>query len=173
MPAGNTYEAIATQTLGSDTTTVTFSSIPGTYTDLVLVMNYRSTRTNTYGYPKVNFNGDTGTNYSLTDLSGNGSSIGSGRTTNTTGFGLTEGMGNTAAANLFGQFNISIQNYSNSTTYKTLLSRGGSAVTGNSLAAQVCLWRSTSAITSIVITDNSGFNIMTGSSFSLYGIKAA
>jgi hypothetical protein len=64
---------------------------------------------------------------------------------------------------------INIQNYSNSTTYKTVLARSNNAATGTD--ATVALWRSTSAITSIDYYLNSG-SWATGSTFTLYGIKA-
>jgi hypothetical protein len=65
-----------------------------------------------------------------------------------------------------------IQNYSNATTYKTVLSRGGGANTGNLVIAYVGTWRSTAAITTIDLINDSG-NFAAGSTFSLYGITAA
>jgi len=63
MAAGATYEPIATTTVsGSSTSTVTFSSISGTYTDLVIIGNLGSQTTN--AFPYLQFNGDTGSNYS-------------------------------------------------------------------------------------------------------------
>ena len=76
-----TYEPIATQTLGSAAATITFSSIPATYTDLRLVLVGTSTIS---ANPKINFNSDTATNYSQTILSGNGSVANSARQTNGT-----------------------------------------------------------------------------------------
>jgi hypothetical protein len=65
-----------------------------------------------------------------------------------------------------------IQNYANTTTYKTALNRSNAASQG--VEALVTLWRSTAAINSITIsTDNGGSIIDTGSTFSLYGIKSA
>ena len=74
-----TYEPISTQTLGTAPTTVTFSSIPQTYTDLVLVFNSKST---TLNYPYLTVNSDTGANYSRTYLAGSGSAATSGRQIN-------------------------------------------------------------------------------------------
>jgi hypothetical protein len=82
MPAGNTYEAIATQTLGSAAASVTFSSIPSTYTDLVLVCNFE-TSSNAIAGVYIQFNGDTSTNYSSTNLIGNGSTAESSRQNST------------------------------------------------------------------------------------------
>jgi hypothetical protein len=113
MAAGNTYVAIAEQTLGTAAASVTFSSISGAYTDLVLVV----TGTMTGGPDSVvlQFNGDTGSNYSTTILSGNGSSASSLRVSTNNG-GLIE----SAQSNSI----IHIMNYANSTTYKTILGRG-------------------------------------------------
>ncbi len=68
-----TYVPISTTTLGSNASTVSFSSIPGTYTDLVIVMGVIST-SNTGHYVYLQYNGDTGSNYSTTILTGTGSS---------------------------------------------------------------------------------------------------
>jgi hypothetical protein len=160
MAAGNTYVAIAEQTLGTAAASVTFSSISGAYTDLVLVV----TGTMTGGPDSVvlQFNGDTGSNYSATILSGNGSSASSLRVSTNNG-GLIE----SAQSNSI----IHIMNYANSTTYKTILGRGNA--TASLIRQSVGLWRNTSAITSILVKQDSSGNFLTGSTFSLYGIAAA
>ena len=163
MAAGNTYEAIATQTLGSAAASVTFSSIPSTYTDLVLVVTGTVATADNIG---LQFNGDTGNNYSFTYLIGTGSSAISGRTSNTNQV-LTVGFGTTTIANAI--FHIS--NYSNSTTNKTVINRGNRSDDG--VSAWVGLWRNTAAITSIVVKTGSNYNLQTGSTFSLYGIQSA
>ena len=164
MPAGNTYEAIATQTLGSATSTVTFSSIPSTYTDLIIVVNAKSAGTPTI---RLQFNSDTGSNYSSTILYGDGTSAGSVRVSNEASINIG------AVVTEFGTTIIHVMNYSNSTTYKTALGdyRMTSSAYGEA-GAKVGLWRSTSAISTIVISTASN-TFSTGSSFSLYGIKAA
>lgn len=166
MPAGNTYVALATQTLGSNTNTVTFSSISSAYTDLVIVAN--GTVTVNTDAPWLQFNGDTGSNYSTTILQGNGTSATSTRYTSQTKifsnyqYGWYNGNNNTTIAH--------IMNYSNSTTYKTVLIRDTNPTADTS--AGVGLWRSTAAITSISIIAG-GSNFATGTTFSLYGILAA
>ena len=119
----STYEPIATQTLGSDTATVTFSSIPQTYTDLVIVQQGRcsdaSTDINTY----YQFNGDTSSNYSVTRLQGNGSTAVSNRGSSQTVGYITYVPANNATAGEFSANTINIMNYSNATTYKTSISR--------------------------------------------------
>lgn len=160
-----TYEPIATQTLGSAAATVTFSSISGAYTDLVLITQPKSVSTTSL---YLQLNGDTATNYSITVLYGDGTSAASLRRTSQNQIRLTNG--NAIAANFNLNAITQFLNYSNTTTYKTALIRSNDASTG--VDATVSLWRSTAAITSIVIYCASG-NLDTGSTFTLYGIKAA
>jgi hypothetical protein len=162
MPS--TYTPIATNTLTSATASVTFSSIPSTYTDLMLITSTKYA--STASHCLLQFNGDTSTNYSSTYIYGDGTTAASGRQSNT--FGCFIGRAND---NEFGVGVTHIQNYSNSTTYKTVISRGSLAT--SLTIAYVNLWRNTNAITSLVISGNSGINFTTGSTFTLYGIKAA
>jgi hypothetical protein len=74
-------------------------------------------------------------------------------------------------ANKYGINILHINNYSNSTTYKTVLARGNAAT--NLVEAFVGLWRNTNAITSISIICQNSKNFGSGSTFTLYGIKAA
>ena len=161
----NTYEAIATQTLGSAAATVTFSSIPSTYTDLVLVVNGSITSGNENFL--IQFNSDTASNYSDTSIGGNGTTAISNRETSNTAIRCNSY--GSITTNL-SQYNISIMNYANTTTYKTTLSRGNNTGTGTS--ANVGLWRSTSAINAVKLLPSAS-TFTSGSTFSLYGIKAA
>jgi hypothetical protein len=168
MAAGNTYEAIATQTLGSAAASVTFSSIPSTYTDLVLVTNEKQTGGRASA---IQFNGDTASNYSMTEMYGDGATAGSIRLSNYARiyyaydvFADTSNFGLTTITHLM--------NYSNTTTNKTILTRASNA-NGGGTSAMVGLWRSTSAITSIYLYLDNLSNFAAGSTFSLYGIKAA
>jgi hypothetical protein len=166
MPAGNTYEAIATTTVsGSSTSSVIFNSFSG-YTDLRVIFQ----GTSTTGTPNIfiQFNSDTASNYSYTLLSGNGSSATSTRSATTTG-GLVNYFGLTTST--IQQDLIDIMNYSNSTTNKTIISRFAEPASGT--GAIVSLWRNTSAITSINLYTVGGGNFAAGSTFSLYGITAA
>ena len=164
-----TYEPIATTTLGSAAASYTFSSISGAYTDLVLV--FQTGMSSAGNEPYLQFNSDTGSNYSETMMYGNGTSPLSYRNSISTAIQLARDVGLPSA--LESMHIIQIQNYSNTTTYKTLLARvnKGSA-TYSQTAAYVGLWRSTNAITSITIS-TSGGNLVSGSTFTLYGIKAA
>ena len=159
MPS--TYTPIATQTLGSAAASVTFSSIPQTYTDLVLVVVAPSGNNN----DSLQFNSDTGANYSWTRVYGDGTSAASSRSSNANYIRTTAGdLTNTNS------ILIQIMNYSNSTTNKTVLTRG----TNPSVLtiAVAGLWRNTSAITTINYSVATG-TFATGSTFTLYGIKAA
>ena len=170
MAAGSTYTPIATQTLGSSASTVTFSSISGAYTDLVLVITPASSAQKDVD---IRLNGDTATNYSSTVLTGNGTTATSARETSINVARVTYySSTNTTLGNSV--FIVNFMNYSNTTTYKTILTRGNNASTG--VDASVAMWRNTAAITSIVLGPNIQQGTATwsvGSTFTLYGIVAA
>jgi hypothetical protein len=166
-----TYIPIATQTLSSAASSVTFSSIPATYTDLVLVVNAVQ-NSNTPVYLRTN--GLVTSIYSNTWIRGDGSAASSSRY-NTSALG-TAGLNldNFSAQPPFpsgfsGQATYNIMNYSNTTTFKTVLLRHGSS---NWTIANVGLIQTTSAITSLEFYPF-GTNWASGSTFSLYGIANA
>lgn len=161
--AGTTYVKVASQTLSSAAASVTFSSIPQGYTDLVIVVNGKNT-SSTYS-PYIQFNGDTGTNYSQADLRGDGTNATSTRSSNTAT--VYQGSLTATQSNLIYQ----IQNYSNATTYKTTLWRLAASTYGSYTG--VVLWRSTAAITSVNILNESPGTFASGSTFTLYGVAAA
>jgi hypothetical protein len=163
MPAGNTYSTIATTTLGSAVASYTFSSISGSYTDLVLIIA-GSTSATTNGF--IQFNGDTGTNYSYTRLFGDGSTASSTRVS-----GTANALLNSMTTSQPSTTILNINNYSNATTFKTVLSRGSDSV--SELGASVVLWRNTAAITSITLRAGTIRNFNIGTTFTLYGIAAA
>ena len=156
-----TYVPIATTTLASAAASYTFSSIPSTYTDLVLVISGTAAGADSL---KVQYNGDTATNYSYTILYGTGSAAGSlGSANNSL---LQIGTISTTQITSITQ----IQNYSNITTYKTNISRSNDS--SSQVNTSVGLWRSTAAINSIKIATVSN-NLSIGSTFTLYGILGA
>ena len=163
MPAGSTYEPIATTTLGSSQSNVTFSSITGSYTDLVLIIAGPSSTYDGLLMQVGNGSVDTGSNYSVTLIYGSGSVAGSIRESNGTliNIGLHEA-----------NFNIIINcmNYANTNTYKTFIARSNAPANG--VRANVGLWRSTSAVNTIKIMTGSG-TFSSGCVFTLYGIAAA
>ena len=163
--ATNTYVALATQTLGTAAASVTFTPIPAGYTDLVLVY---SAKVSTAADLGLTFNGVSGTSYSTTYLSGQGSAAQSARSSNA-GAIFLDYNGYPDATN----FNVAvynIMNYSNTTTFKTVLGRSGNASTGTD--AIVGLYRDTAAITSLTIDPVGAPTLSAGSTFSLYGVAA-
>lgn len=172
MAAGSTYTRISTTTLASATPSYTFSSIPSTYTDLVIVAN---AATSTAGSQNVmRFNSSTG-NYSTTEIYGTGSSAYSYRFTGQSymWFSSGVGLGSTLGQN---NFIVNIQNYANTSTYKTALMRlNSNSGTYPGTVAAVGLWSNTAAINSITLyAETSGtVNWVVGSTFTLYGIAAA
>jgi hypothetical protein len=163
MPA--TYEPISTQTLASAVATVTFSSIPSTYTDLVLVMAGIAATASTDSC-EIQFNGDTATNYSYTLLSGNGTTASSSRGTSTAFIAIGLITSSEQVSNIW-----HIMNYANTTTYKSVVGRG--SIAGAQVRTGAGMWRSTAAITSLLLKNDTAQNFAIGSMFTLYGIKAA
>jgi len=153
-----TYEPIATTTLGTAAASVTFSSISGSYTDLVWIIEGTSTAN---AVITVQFNSDTTSNYSCTWINGTGTAAQSARDSTSYIY-----VGNPTA-----RFNIvgSVLNYANTTTYKTWLSRSNTA--DNNVASVVGLWRKIPEAINEVKFLNSNF--VSGSTFTLYGIKSA
>jgi hypothetical protein len=160
----STYEPIATTTLGSTASSVTFSSIPSTYTDLVIVS---APIGNGDAQVNMKFNNDSSALYSYTILAGNGTSAVSARAVQSTSIGLDYYFSVTTAG---GITTINVMNYANTTTYKTALIRSGTA--GKATMAIVGLWPFTSAINRIDLTATSS-TFAAGSMFTIYGIKAA
>lgn len=171
------YESIATQTVGSGgTASVTFSSIPQTYTHLEI--RGLSRLTAAAAYPVLTFNSDSSSaNYTLHQTYGNGSTVSQYATgTGTLGgayiwYGATSGEG----ANVLGPGMLSILDYTNTSKYKTAVGSSGfnnNGTTTGYLFRSSALWLNTSAITSITITAQTG-NLAQYSKFALYGIKSA
>jgi hypothetical protein len=160
--ATQTYEPIASTTLTATTSSITFSSIPQTYTDLVLVTAGTSTGSSQL---MMTFNGVT-TGYSSTHLSGTGSAISAVRYSNATSMQLGYDDyftgGQTVAIS-------HIMNYANTTTFKNVISRTSNAAIG--VGISIGLSRSTSATTTINVFPL-GSSWASGCTFNLYGIRA-
>jgi len=168
-----TYEKIATTTLGSSVSSITFSSVAASWTDLRLVVTGRQIYSSiNYGSMKLIFNSDSGSNYSYTRISGNGSAASSSSATSQTylygGYFADAPTGNAMTS----LFVADIFSYAGS-TYKTILCNSSVDENGSGVTdSRVGLWQSTSAITSINISGGDG-NIDAGTTATLYGIKAA
>jgi hypothetical protein len=166
MSAGSAYSQIATTTLGSATSTYTFSNIPSIYTNLVLIVGSLTLSSNGNGLV-VRYNGDTGNNYSYTDIGATSSATFSRRISNSSsaqiGWGQVGSQG--AMSTVIAQF----PNYVNNVTFKTAIARWND--TSAEVGATVSLWRNTSPITSITVL--SGANLQVGTTLTLYGITGA
>lgn len=167
-----TMKLIAKTTLGSDTASTSFTSIPATYDDLLLVISARSSRADTFEVAAARFNGATSdTNHNSRYLLGDGSSASSGTNTYCR-LGLIPA--NTATSSTFGNLEAYIPNYAGSTnkSYST------SAVMENNATLSYIdvvagLWSSTAAINAIELRLIIGSSFKSGSTFYLYGIKKA
>jgi hypothetical protein len=169
--ATTTYEPIETFTLGSSVSTVTFGAggtIPQTYTDLVLQITPKTSDGS--GYYQIFPNNDTSSLYSRTLLQGNGSSASSNRNSNSSNGLQMNCATNSQDVNSYPTM-VHFMNYTNTNTNKTMLVRAGSTSVGL-VEAYVWLYRSTSAITSLVIKANTT-TFAAGSTFTLYGIANA
>jgi hypothetical protein len=174
-----TCKLIAKNVLGSDTASVTFSSIPQTYTDLVVVGSVRTDRASQYvDIVGVKFNGNT-SNYSDRNLYGDVTTAKS--TSNASGaygFGwLLYANGPSSTADTFGSSFAYIPNYAGSTnkSYSSEYATESNSSTQNHafIGALAGLWANTSAITSMDLIPGFGTNFKSGSSFFLYGILKA
>ena len=162
-----TYDLISSQTLGSSAATITFLSIPSTYTDLRLVLV--ATSSSALAGPRIQFNSDTATNYSYTNLKGDGTTATSNLSTNNN-YLQVQGINLTSTPSFF---NYNIFSYAGS-TYKTVLTTSSQDYNGSgTVQNQVGLWRSTAAITSLTLSGTGAFTFDTGTVATLYGIKAA
>ena len=170
----STYTLISSQVLGSSAASVTFSSIPSTYKDLVVRCSVRSNKTSNNDGLVVNINGTTA-GYSETDLYGNGSSAASANGTNLLAFGnLYWGYVNSdfSTTSTFSSVEMYIPNYAGS-TYKQIsaISAEEANQTAAYLIPAALLWSNTAAVTSLSFAPQaSGKTWNANSSFYLYGI---
>ena len=156
-----TYSLIANQTLGAAAANIIFSSIPATFTDLILVASCNPVLSGTSSYYR--FNSDATSSYAYNYISGNGTAASSGRNGSYTAIYAGAVNSNNSV------MTIHFQDYANTTTYKTAISRASAA--SNAVESFFGLYKSTSAISSITYYPDSG-NWNTGSTFKLYGILA-
>jgi hypothetical protein len=180
MPAQSTYTPIATINITTDGTIADtgFSSIPQIYTDLELVIQYRTDFATNSGISAFYFNADSATaNRSYTILTGNGSSATSNRVSGDNRIQLST-VGTTpyasTTAGAFAVAKIAFNNYSNTTSFKSLLARySGDFIGSGNATITAGLIRNTAALTQIrFATYGNGF-FKAGTTFTLYGIVAA
>ena len=171
MPA--TYTLIASNTLSSSAASVTFSSIPNTYTDLVLKLSVRSARTDPSDTINFTINSIGGTSYSNTALVGNGSAASSGRVSNANDVDYSAAANAaTSTSNTFSNVEIYIPNYAGSTNkpFSAFTAYEDNTTTAV-IRANASLLSNTAAVTSITMATAGIGDFVSGSSFYLYGIK--
>lgn len=159
-----TYTPLATVTLGSSAASVTFSSIPATYRDLVLVVNAKNTVGANYN-SLARLNGDTGNNNPSIFMMGNSSGA-VGVIRNVDGAGQIGYSNSSSNSTIIAQF----MDYSATDKHKTILSRSNAEA--ERVSAHAIRWTNTAAITSIAVLIEGGATWATGGRFDLYGILA-
>ena len=168
----DTYTLISSVTVGAGgASSIDFTSIPSTYTDLVVKVSTRAAVSATFVYGGIRFNSDTNT-YDTRTLFGSGSSAFSTSASTNFGYALESSAAN-ATANTFGNAEIYIPNYAGSTkkSYSTdQVSETNATATEMALGAG--LWSQTGAITSITLYPGSGSTFVQYSTAYLYGIKS-
>ena len=166
---------IASQTVGSGgASSITFSSIPQTFTHLQIRLTCRSDYAGTVASNFFRFNGDAGSNYPYHNVLGDGSTASSsGSTAGTVGY-FGNMIASTSTANVFTSCIADILDYANTNKYKTLRNLQGFDANGSGqvyLASS--LWMSTAAITSILLVSGGGANYVAGTRADLYGIQTS
>jgi len=166
------FESIASATGTGSSGTITFSSIPSTYSHLQLRCTARSSSGLSTDYIIIRLNNDTTANYTYHGIEGDGSTgIGFGATGETAGFSV-QVTGAGATSNIMGTAIIDISDYASTNKNKTIRHFGGDDKNGSGLIGlRSNLWLNTSAINRIDIISYRAANWTTSSTFALYGIK--
>jgi hypothetical protein len=158
-----TYTALATTTLGATAGSVTFSSIPATYRDLVIVANWPDS--SSAPFVLLRLNGDSGTNYSWVQ-----------------GYADTGGPNSDSASSVNGirvgysqidpsMIRVQVMDYSATDKHTTVLARSDQMDSNTRVSMFAGRWANTAAVTSAALVMSSG-SFAIGSTFSLYGIEA-
>jgi hypothetical protein len=171
----DSYESIATTTLGSATPTITFSSIPGTYKHLQLRVLARGAGTGAVAM-KLQFNSDTtsGNYYSYHEIYGTGSATAASANASSGGIQLELFPTSSATASVFGAMTLDLLDYTSTNKNKVTRSLVGYDNNGSGYVffmSGMYMPSTIAAVTSIQITTMDASNFATYSSFALYGIK--
>lgn len=170
MPS--TYTLISSNVLSSTASSVTFSGIPQTYTDLVLRVSSRSDGVTIQDYPEVYVNGVT-SSYSRTTINNGGTTVTSFRNTNRSGFQFYSNAANSTSGT-FTSLEMYFPNYTSSINKIAGMYgiQENNSTTNNQYAGYLTagLTNATAAISSLTII-NYNYNFVAGSSFYLYGIS--
>lgn len=171
-----TYTLIKGETLASNVTSYSFTSIPSTYTDLFLRMNIRLTTVGKNEYVTLRLNNSTASEYSETRLYAQSASVYSDRKSGyDRAYTLSYANGTTSTANSFSSTGIYFPSYLSSTNKSFSVANvqlDGIAASNNTVSSAE-LWRNTSAISSITIQPEGSGSLATNSTFYLYGIKSS
>jgi len=169
LAAVGDYESIATVTLGSASSSISFTSIPSTYQHLQLRVNWGFTDTGNNTWLNATFNGDTGSSYSYHAIRANGSTVST--SSGTSASKAVFGADDNGDATTWGVSVVDLLDYANTNKYKTTRALAGQDRNGAGVVNfWSSSWRDTAAISSItIVPDSSTFRA--GSKFALYGIK--
>ena len=177
LKSTTSFESIQTVTVGTATSTMTFTSIPATYTHLQIRGMLNGTASGTFGNARMGFNSNSGANYSSHNMYGYASATGaqSEVSGNRMYYQVYTSLASTSS--YVGVTVIDILDYANTNKYKTLRSLGGQDLNSSSPTGEIYfgsnLWLSTTAISSLVIVPRTGTNFVQYTQFALYGIKGA
>ena len=166
------YDSIATTTVSSPVSSITFSSIPATYTHLQI----RGIARNSAAANDIllRFNSDSGSNYAWHVLRGDGSSATAAAVATTTGIELGVIVYSGQTASVFANFVIDVLDYANTNKYKTLRVLNGADVNGTGYVTFGSgFWQSSTAVSTITLTLGGSGDFTQYSSLALYGIKGA
>jgi len=172
---GAAYDLLETTTLGSSASSVTFSGL-GSYSDyahLQIRWLVRSSKSSTGDAMVLNINGDTGNNYRAHMLRGSGSTVTSAAFLDQNRIEVCNIIGDTGATGNFNAGVMDLLDFASTSKNKTFRQLSGQTTNSQNIEFRSGLWQSTSAITSLVFDQETGPNFVTGSRFSLYGIKGA
>jgi hypothetical protein len=169
------YESIATATSAGSSATLTFSSIPSTYSSLQI--RFMSKPTSSGGAIKMQMNGITTSTYWYHYLIGEGTNAAAGSSGGANNSIFVMDNLTAPVADIFGVGIIDIHDYASTTKVKTIRSFSGTNDNTTSNGDEIQLWSgkngATTAVSSITFANTSGQNFASGTVFSLYGIKGA
>jgi hypothetical protein len=170
MPA--TYEPIATTTLGTASTTITFSSIPATYTDLKLILVVNGSSGGSFS-PQLRFNGSSGgTEYSDLFINTDGTTGSS--ASNGSSAKIALAAGGSISSTIPSFFEVDIFSYASSSVFKSVLGSYSNDRSGSGFSARkAAVRRNVAAITSLELNTDAVGSFAIGTTATLYGIKAA
>jgi hypothetical protein len=169
----NTYTLISSNVLGSSAASVTFSAIPSTYTDLVIRMSVRLDAGGTEDSFWLRLNGLSTSIYSKTSVIDSGGTALSLRDTSTTQINLGDADAAGSTSNTFSSVEFYLPNYAGTTQKPSSIAyaQENNSISVYQVGAIAGLTNLTSAVSSITLLSRTGVNLVSGSSFYLYGIK--